>query len=341
MAVGSLPYLAVEPALDLVAKTTPEVPAWPQLPRRSFLENMYVQFSEGLPGLIVDTETERLVQRHAVCDEELVTFAEALERANAGDSEYFRISPERAAGLYALPGLLSRLSPRPAFIKGQITGPVSFCLQVTDEDRRPILYDDTLRELATELLSARARWEQQFLESLAPEANVIMMIDEPFLTQWGSGYLSMPDELVLSSLERVAGSLDCLVGIHICGGTDWSKIVNLPLDILNFDAADYLNALLVHAEAVGAFVQEGGLLAFGAVPNDERALVLSAEAVADTVEEGVRGLVGGGLVGDKVLLEHSLVTPACGTGALPVATAEACLWLAAGASEVLRRRWGL
>jgi len=333
MAVGSLPYQEIEPALDIVLETTPEVPAWPQLPRRSFLENMYVQFSEGLPGLKVDIVAERLVKRNEVPDTELVAFAEALE---GNDATFFAVSPDHAAGLYAFPTLYGRLRRPVDVIKGQITGPVSFCLQVTDEDRRPILYDDTTRELAAELLTARARWQQGFLQAVAPAATVLMMVDEPFLAQWGSGYLSMPEDVVMPLLDRVVGSLDCLVGIHICGGTDWSKVVELPLDLLNFDAADHLDAVVAHAEALASFVAEGGMLAWGAVPNDERVLTLEPDQAAGSVLEGVGALSATGLVSREDVLLQSFVTPACGTGALPIPVAEACLRLTAAVSSTVR-----
>ncbi len=333
MAVGSFPYVDVKPALDLLLETTPEVPAWPQLPRRSFLENMYAQFAEGLPGLEIDSVGGSMVQHLDIPDGDVVAFAEAIE---SGDLARFATSPEFAAGLHALPDLLSRL-PRPAtLVKGQVTGPVSFCLQLTDQGRRPVLYDDTVRELVTEMLTARALWQQRFLQELAPDATVLMMVDEPFLTQWGSGYLSMPDDLVVEPLERMLGALDCLVGIHVCGGTDWTKVAALPLDLLNFDAADHLDAVMAHAEAMAAFVAEGGLLAWGVVPNDDRALTLSPHTAAATLLDGVRALAAADLVREDQILTQSFVTPACGTGALPVETAEACLRLAASTSHAVR-----
>lgn len=339
MAVGSLPHDDVDQALNLVAETTPEVPAWPQLPRRSFLENMYAQFSEGMPGLIIDQENQRLIQKLEIADEELLEFVEAVESHDPKVRGRFGISKERAAGLHAFADLLSRLSPPPQLVKGQITGPVSFCLQVTDEGKRPILYNDTIRELALEMLMARARWQREYLQTLAPHARVIIMIDEPFLTQWGSGYLSMPEDIVVDLLERMVQSLTgCVTGIHVCGGTDWSRVTALPLDLLNFDAADHLDALLAHAESVARFVAKGGWLAWGAVPNDERAQVLTAEEVAEIVEIGAVRLAETGLVSEAAVYEQSLVTPACGTGSLPVPLAEACLKLAAATSMVLRAR---
>ncbi len=56
MNIGSLPHTDPEEACNLILRHFPEVSAWPQLPRRSFLENMYVQFSEGFPGVVLERE---------------------------------------------------------------------------------------------------------------------------------------------------------------------------------------------------------------------------------------------------------------------------------------------
>lgn len=49
--IGSLPHTDAEEAVDLVLKYCPQVPFWPQLPRRDAREGMIAQFSEGLPCL--------------------------------------------------------------------------------------------------------------------------------------------------------------------------------------------------------------------------------------------------------------------------------------------------
>jgi len=55
-AVGSMPHIDPEEACSLVARFLPEIPAWPQLPKRAFPENMYAQFSEGFPGVVVEDD---------------------------------------------------------------------------------------------------------------------------------------------------------------------------------------------------------------------------------------------------------------------------------------------
>ncbi len=334
MAVGSVPYTDPNAALRLVLESTPEIPTWPQLPRRAFQENMYVQFSEGLPGVVVQPDSLRIFVQNEVPPDELTDFLEKLE---AGDPAAFAVSPSYAAALPLL-GEALRSLPAPPFVKGQITGPVSFGLAVPFEDRRAILYDDTLREVAVKLLAMKARWQSDLLTGWAADSIPLIMVDEPSLTQVGSAFISIPASIAFPALEECLGQIEGLAGIHVCGGTDWQRMAEMPLDVLNFDAADHLGSLLAHREAVAAFVGEGGLLAWGAVPNDPRALESTPEAIGTLILGGAEQLAEtGGLTVDQVL-NASFVAPACGTGSLEAALAERCFALTAGASRWLRAR---
>ena len=55
-AIGSMPHTDPGVACSLVLKYLASVPAWPQLPKRSFKEGMYVQCTQGLPGLKLKDE---------------------------------------------------------------------------------------------------------------------------------------------------------------------------------------------------------------------------------------------------------------------------------------------
>ncbi len=54
-AIGSYPHDNVDDACDLILKTLPEIPCWPQLPERDMNEEMLVQYTEGLPFLKIDS----------------------------------------------------------------------------------------------------------------------------------------------------------------------------------------------------------------------------------------------------------------------------------------------
>ena len=129
MAIGSMPHTEPAEACVQILKYLKEIPCWPQLPRRSFNENMYAQFSQGFPGITV-TGDRVYVDRAQDLDEPL----EKLYVAYLEDGvDKYPVSPDYAAGLHAFLAL-NNLSP--IAVKGQVTGPVSWGLTITDNEGR-------------------------------------------------------------------------------------------------------------------------------------------------------------------------------------------------------------
>ena len=51
-AMGIMPHEDVDRALDLALSL--DIPFWPQLPKLSYYEDMYVQAMEHFPGAVID-----------------------------------------------------------------------------------------------------------------------------------------------------------------------------------------------------------------------------------------------------------------------------------------------
>ena len=329
-AVGSMPHTDPGEACRLVTTFLPQIPAWPQLPKLSFLENMYVQFSEGFPGIVA--ENERIyVDRTKDLEQALEQlYASYLE----SEAEKHAVSPDHAAGLYAfLEGKLD--SPRA--VKGQVTGPISFGLTVTDQDRRPILYDDVLADALAKHLRLKAAWQEAKLRALCP--NTIIFVDEPYMASFGSSFVSLSREQVIGLLEEVFSGIGGLKGVHCCGNTDWSVLLATSLDILNLDAYNYGYTVALYPEEVKAFLGRGGVIAWGIVPNDEQALKgETAKSLLDRLEEEMGALDRKG-VNFRLLMQRCLVTPSCGLSSISPEAAAWALELLAGVSKELRKRY--
>ena len=114
LAAGSLPHTNPDVACRLALDTL-DIPTWPQLPRRSFLENMYVQYSERFPGVVAADERVFL-DRDRDLDADLDQIYVACLM---GDLEYAAISPDYAAGLHRFLDLdLGRAPGGPGAVKG-------------------------------------------------------------------------------------------------------------------------------------------------------------------------------------------------------------------------------
>jgi methionine synthase II (cobalamin-independent) len=332
LAVGSVPYTSAGEAWSTILRHLPATPLWPQLPRRSYLENMYTQYSEGFPGIVVGDE-RIYVDRRQDLDP-------ALERLYLAylenDLAYGAISAEYAAGLAALREGLVTFPQPPLLIKGQVTGPVSWGLTVVDQDRRPLLYDEVLADAISKHLRLKAAWQEQALAPYAP--TTVIFIDEPYLSAFGSAFVAVSREQVVGYLQEVLAGIHGLKGVHCCGNTDWSMLLETPIDILSLDAYGYAEALALYPREVTAFLERGGIVAWGIVPAGQAAEDETAEHLVERLHECL-GLLTAKGVSQELLLQRGFVTPSCGLGSLSIPLAERILALTAEVSHIMRNRY--
>ena len=223
--IGSFPHKDEKEVFRLILKNFPEIPFWPQLPKRSFLEGMVVQYSEGFPCLRWDEKEQRVwVDTTQGFDKEVDRFYKWLED---GELEPFQITEDFAKGLRITKDLvLERNRKDIKYIKGQVTGPITFGLSLTDQEQRPIFYEPTLREILIKHLSSKARWMEKRFNELFPGLKTILFFDEPSLSSFGSAFSSLNREEVILSLNECFNAVKGLKGVHCCGNTDWSVLLS-------------------------------------------------------------------------------------------------------------------
>jgi len=324
VAIGSFPHRDPQAAISLIFKHLPRFPLWPQLPKKDFRENMYVQYSKGMPSLVIDQQHERIFMdtSHQAEAELEVFYSHALEE----DLEYFAFPDQYASGFWAfLDSMRSRTHADIKGVKGQVTGPFSFGLSVVDEHQKAVLYNQTFYEAVVTAISLHAQWQVRKLKEL--HSNVLIFIDEPYLVSFGSAYVSVDRETVIGNINQVIEGIHkggALAGVHCCGNTDWSLILDTNLDLLNFDAFQFFENLVLYVSPLQRFLERGGILAWGIVPSDE----IVADIDVDTLEQRLQGqieqAVNAGLDRD-LLMKRSLLSPACGLGSLSIPLAEEAL----------------
>lgn len=330
-AIGSMPQTDPKEACSLVAKYLPDLPAWPQLPKRSPLENMYAQFSEGFPGVVLEG-AKVYVERTADFDSRLEKLYNAASEDNTDD---YGMSAEYAAGLHAFLALKER---HPHMVKGQITGPITWGLCVTDREQRGILYDELLAEALAKFLRLKAMWQESFLSQISP--NTIIFVDEPYLTSLGTAFVSVPNEQVTNLLEEVLSGIEGLKGVHCCGSTDWSLLLKSSADILSFDAYNYADSLNCYPAEVKAFLERGGNIAWGIIPNVEEASAKeSVASLYDRLGEAMAPFTREGIP-FKQLIAQGLLTPSCTLASMSNEAAVNSLKLLAELSAKVRSKHG-
>ena len=324
---GSLPFTDVSEALNVMFASSPDLPYWPQLPQLSLNEGMNEQVSEGMPGLTV-REGKRVI---VMDDDFFVAVEELFANHESGNTDAGAISPEYGA---ALEPFFAAVKDHPADeAKAQISGPVTFGMSILDEEGTPILYNDVLCEVVVKHLALKARWLAARIRQAGKRP--VVFVDEPFLASFGTPFFGWSKERVQEVL-RATYPADAVTGSHCCSNTDWNIFLDGGADIVSFDAFEFADNFMAYKSEIAQFIERGGTIAWGIVPTDPDAI---ANADAGELAGRMEGMFGKlepyGLT-RAALLQHSLITPACGLGTRPADAALRAVELNADVSRRLR-----
>jgi len=252
-AMGILPHDTIEGALKLALSV--DIPFWPQLPKISFYEDMYIQAMEYFPGAVIDEGRLRIYVDSKRFLNEIPRY---LELEN--DPSTFVLS-EKFSHVYHR-FLSLNLAPYMA-IRGQIISPVSLMLKIVDENERPIVYNDEVRAFVYAFIQKKLN--AQYAQLYIKNANAFIWIDDPglefvFNAMCGYDNVKAKDELT-DFLDNVDGPR----GLHLCGRPDWDFLLSLNIEILSFNAYAF-GDIFVTYDRVKDFLEKGSLISWGIVP---------------------------------------------------------------------------
>ena len=340
--IGSLPLKDHVEACQLVLEYTPQIPLWIQLPVYKE-EGMIPQFMTGLPGICSTAERVYINTAQEDFENDILKFYEEYMAVTDGDSDLstsrFSLNEETARGFFVFIEHLKRLDSPPAALKGQITGPFTFCTGISDQTKKAIIYDEQVKDAAVKLLALKSHWQVQQLKQF--DCPVLIFLDEPALAGFGSSeFISISRDEIFRSLEEVIAGVHAeggLAGVHVCANTDWTLVLESGADIVSFDAYAYFDRFILYADQIKAFLDAGKIIAWGMVPTlkpDELEKATTASLV-DQWQQKAEQVEKLGIDTDQ-LIAQSLITPSCGAGSLSVEQAVKVLKLTREVSEQIR-----
>lgn len=323
--IGSFPFTNVDEAIDVILDSCPEIPFWPQLPKRASYENMYLPFLEGVPCITIDQD-EGTAFMDTGKTEGIEEFYENVGNSNL---DAFCVSEKFAPGFYRFLERLKDTTVAPKFIKTQITGPFSMGLGLKDENGKPVIYNYGYFDIIKKALNLKAQWMISAIRTRFPHTKIIIFFDEPYMVSFGSAYVSISKDEVIELFNDVLGGIPAVRGIHCCGNTDWSVLFSADVDIVNYDAFNYLETVFYFEEDLRRFIGRGGKIAPGLIPSnsdDMRKIVpashdelcgklsdLSYPALQEGMErfcELMKAKIGPEGLNDLI------ITPSCGLGSV-------------------------
>ncbi len=307
---GSLPHR--DPAAAAAfAIAEFDVATIPTLPRLSTGESMLGQAIAGMAGLDLDADgTVEVADRNAPG-----VATDDVAAAALLDSDGF-------AGFRAFLDLAGKIRFDGSAVKWQFVGPVTLGVAL----ERAGLDADVAFDLAGASVRASLIELSAAVTAALPNSPQMVILDEPWLTELMSpGFPIPPDE----AIDRMSGAMaalptSTLTGIHCCGPCDVATllasgpgVVSLPVSADLLDYAGYLTR----------FIDDGGIVAWGAVPT-EGPIPSRPDRPWRELSDLWCGLVQRGC--DPVQLRRrSLVSPQCGLASHSVSVARGIARLSA------------
>ena len=250
--MGILPHDKADDALRLALSL--DIPFWPQLPKLSFYEDMYVQAMEHFPGVVIDEDRLRIyVDTNRFLDE----IPRYLEYEN--DQSAFILS-DKFSQVYRR--FLSLDLASYMAIRGQIISPISLTLKIVDENGKPIVYNDEMRAFAYAFIQKKLN--AQYGQLRAKNANAFVWIDDPGLEYVFNAMCGYDNVKAKGELKDFFDGVDGPRGLHLCGRPDWDFLLSLNIEILSFNAYAF-GDIFVTYDKVKDFLEKGNIISWGIV----------------------------------------------------------------------------
>ncbi len=298
-AMGIMPHSNVEKALDLALSL--DIPFFPQLPNISFYEDMYVQTSQNFPGIVVDSEGKRISFDTTKFKEELGDYSQRM-----AEPETFALNQSYSVAYHRF--LAKDLHDYSA-IRGQVTGPVSFGFRVTDEDSKPIIYNEEVRVLLFDFTKRKV--DLQYWQLKEKNQNAFVWLDEPGLGWVFSGLSGYNDIQARQDYQSFLADFEGPRALHLCASVNLPYLLQLGVELLSFDAYQMELMPKGYANAVADFLRSGGIISWGIVPTDSEGLTKETPETLARLLSGYWEVVSLNTgLSAKQIAEQALIAPA-------------------------------
>lgn len=332
--LAGVPYRDTHKAVETILNYFPEAPCLPVMTRsiRWMLE--------GIPCLLLDRNKRRVYfELSTQREQELIEF---YDRYEADDLDFFATTSNTAPWFYALLEELKKAPPVGLkWVAFQSSGSVVLSDIVRQLDEKSSFYNPTLRDILTKGINMKSRWLEKKIKEELPDVEVIVGLAATTLVNFTSAAGCGSRKEILDALNGGFEKLDGLKWVHCCANIDWSLLFDSNVDVINFDAYQYADRILLYHDELKEFLKNGGMIGWGIVPVIGEALQKEKlDSLAQRIEKGIGFLVQKG-IDEKLLLSSSWILPSCETIMLTLELSEMAFDMTHQISELLRERYGL
>jgi hypothetical protein len=324
--VGTLPHTDPVAACSDVLDIFPSFPYVPALPDRGLLESIVFNDSEQLPG--------RIIRDDRLLFDSTTDQTKAMEQIYLdyveGNYAPYGLHKEYASGFLEM---MTHTLSDAKVLKCQVTGPVTFGMQVVDADKRPIYYDAQIADVLSKMIALKVRWCEREMRQRTGVTETLVVLNEPYFASLGSSVVPVDKETVRAGWEDIAALVDGGLGIHCCSNTDWEFVLELNPSVVSIDAYTTAKEFLLYADSIIGYMEQGGVVAWGIVPAEYKIFATENSETLYQKYLAIRTRLCSRMP-ESLFDAQSLITPSCG---IRFADRNGSLAIMKTAAEISRR----
>lgn len=302
--MGFVPYRDMERALRVILDNFPEAPCLPVMTRS------IKWMLEGIPCVVIDRKKRQiLLDPSPEREHELIEFYDRYEQQ---DLDYFATTEETAPFFYAMIEKLKKERPSQLeWVVFHSAGPVLLGDVLKQLDGKPSYYHDMLKDVLIKGVNMKTRWLEQKIKAEISDVEVVADLPETTLVSFTSAGGSGTRQDIISAINQGFSELTCLTWIHCCANIDWSLLTDTITDVINFDAYQHADKVVLYAGEFKRFLERGGMIGWGIVPVTEEFLLKeSVSSLVEKLEAQIDLFVQAG-IDENLLVSASWVLPCC------------------------------
>jgi hypothetical protein len=293
---------------------------------------------EGIPCLVFDRE-RRMVYFDLTTERE-PEIIEFYDRYEAADLDYFQTTPAVAPFIHHM--IRKIRENRPAELKWVVfhtAGPLLFGDYLKQADGRPSIHNETLRDILIKGMNIKARSLVAAVRAQLPDVEVVVDLPETTLVTFTSASGTGSRGEVIDAIDAGFAGVDGIRWVHCCANIDWTLLTGSDIDVINFDAYQHVEQLLLYAADLKRFLEKGGMLAWGIVPVDSASLAEeTTESLVEKMFSAIDRFAGLG-IDERLMASSSWVMPACDMVLLSPGEADRALMITSEISRAMRKTY--
>jgi hypothetical protein len=302
--VGALPHTDPLLACNDVLDIFPRFPYVPSLPDREQRESIVFCDSEQLPG--------KMIKDNRLLFDSTTDHTAAIEKVYMdyveGNFAPYVLHKEYASGFIEM---MSQNLSHATVLKCQVTGPVTFGMQVVDANKRPIYYDSQLADMLSKMIALKARWCEMVMKNRTGAKETLVVLNEPYLASLGSSVVPIDQDMVRTGWNDIAALVEGGLGIHCCSNTDWEFVLDLMPSVVSIDAYTTAKEFLLYTDSLVPYMEQGGVVAWGIVPAEYKIFAIETPDTLYQKYLAIRTSLCAHMP-EHLFDAQSLITPSCG-----------------------------